>query len=242
MVQPRILYVTLSTINKGIAATIAALVLLAGHVSAEPARIVALGDSLVQGFGLFQEDGLVPQLNRWLEREGIDAVVENAGVSGDTTAGGAARIDWTLESDPDALIVLLGGNDLLRGIDPGDSRQNLDHILNTATARGVSVLLIGHEAPPNFGLEYKREFESIFLDLAGKYDIALFEKIFAPLDVAGDRSAARLKYMQADGLHPNRDGVVLITGELGPFVAELVAGHTGQERGQTPESGSNGDG
>ena len=222
--------------------TIAALVLFAGHLSAEPARIVALGNSLVQGFGLYQDDGLVPQLNRWLEREGIDAVIENAGVSGDTTAGGAARIDWTLQSDPDALIVLLGGNDLLRGIDPGESRQNLDHILDTATERGVAVLLIGHEAPPNFGLEYKRDFESIFHDLAGKYGIALFERIFAPLDIAGDRSAARLKYMQSDGLHPNRDGVALIVAELGPFVAELVTGRSGRGDGQNLESGNTGDG
>ena len=199
------------------------LAVAAGAASAEPARIVAFGDSLVQGFGLAHGEGLVPQLNAWLQSAGINAMVENAGVSGDTTAGGAARIDWTLESDPDALIVLFGGNDLLRGIDPAESRRNLDLILGTAVDRGIKVLLVGHEAPPNFGPEYKRDFEAIYPDLAELHGVALFARVFGPLDALGDRSEVRLNYMQADGLHPNSKGVAAIVKELGPLVADLAA-------------------
>ena len=200
-----------------------AMAVAAGAASAEPARIVAFGDSLVQGFGLAHGEGLVPQLNAWLQSAGGDAVVENAGVSGDTTAGGAARIDWTLESDPDALIVLFGGNDLLRGIDPEESRRNLDLILGTAVGRGIKVLLVGHEAPPNFGPEYKRDFEAIYPNLAELHGVALFARVFGPLDALGDRDEVRLNYMQADGLHPNSEGIAVIVEELGPLVADLVS-------------------
>lgn len=209
-------------LNKASAGIFVALTVAVGSASAEPVRIVAFGDSLVQGFGLAHGQGLVPQLNAWLQSAGVDASVENAGVSGDTTAGGAARVDWTLESDPDALIVLFGGNDLLRGIDPAESRRNLDHIVGTAVARGIKVLLIGHEAPPNFGPEYKRDFEAIYPELAELHGVALFAKVFDPLDALGDRAEVRLNYMQSDGLHPNSEGVAVIVEKLGPLVADLV--------------------
>lgn len=125
--------------------------LLASPVIAEPVTIAALGDSLTQGFGLPPEDGLVPQLQRWLEANGAEVTLINAGVSGDTTAGGLARIDWTLTDEVDALIVALGGNDVLRGIAPEAVRANLDGILTKATARDLPVLLVGTEAPQNFG-------------------------------------------------------------------------------------------
>ena len=211
------------SLHKASAGIFVAMAVAACTVSAEPARIVAFGDSLVQGFGLAHGEGLVPQLNAWLQSAGVDALVENAGVSGDTTAGGAARIDWTLESDPDALIVLFGGNDLLRGIDPAESRRNLDLILGTAVARGIRVLLVGHEAPPNFGPEYKRDFEAIYPDLAELHGVALFARVFGPLDALGDRAEVRLNYMQADGLHPNSNGIAAIVEELGPLVADLAA-------------------
>ena len=211
------------SLHKASVGIFVALAVAAGGASAEPAKIVAFGDSLVQGFGLAHGEGLVPQLNAWLQSAGINAMVENAGVSGDTTAGGAARIDWTLESDPDALIVLFGGNDLLRGIDPAESRRNLDLILGTAVARGIKVLLVGHEAPPNFGPEYKRDFEAIYPDLAELHGVALFARVFGPLDALGDRAEVRLNYMQADGLHPNSRGVAAIVEELGPLVADLAA-------------------
>ncbi|MFV2038161.1 MAG: GDSL-type esterase/lipase family protein, partial [Paracoccaceae bacterium] len=124
-----------------------------GPTTAEPVTIAALGDSLVQGYGLARDLGFVPQLQRWLDNQGLAVVVINAGVSGDTTAGGRARIGWTLGADIDALIVSLGANDALRGVDPAASKANLDAILATATARAVPVLLVGIQAPGNFGPE-----------------------------------------------------------------------------------------
>lgn len=114
---------------------------------ADEVVIAALGDSLTQGYGLVQEDGFVPQLQAWLAEQGADVTIINAGVSGDTTAGGLSRVDWTLTPDVDALIVALGGNDLLRGIAPEVSRANLQGILSAAAANSVPVLLVGMQAP-----------------------------------------------------------------------------------------------
>ncbi len=189
---------------------------------AEPVRVTVFGDSLVQGYGLPHEDGLVPQLERWLQDREVDAALFNAGVSGDTTAGGLARLDWTLADRPEAVVILFGGNDLLRGLDPESSRRNFGAIVDGAIASGMEVLLIGHEAPSNFGLDYKRDFEAIFAGLAASRDILLFERYFSPLDDLGERDEVRRRYMQADGLHPNADGVAEIVGKLGPIVAELV--------------------
>lgn len=181
-----------------------------------------MGDSLVQGFGLQPEQGFVPQLERWLQASGEDAKVQNAGVSGDTTAGGLARIEWTLASEPDALIIILGGNDLLRGILPEHSRENLDGVLDAASNRGLPVLFAGHEAPSNYGPEYKEEFEAIYPELAEKHGAALYPRFFAALDAEGGRNEARRKYMQDDGIHPNSEGVALIVSSIGPLVIELI--------------------
>lgn len=187
--------------------------------------VAALGDSLTQGYGLPPEDGFVPQLERYLSEAGISATVLNAGVSGDTTAGGLSRIDWTLTPDVDALIVALGGNDLLRGIAPETARANLAGILDRASARGLPVLLIGLEAPSNYGPDYKAAFDAIYPDLAAEYDALHVESFLAPLIAAtgGDRAAALARYMQPDGIHPNAAGVAVIVGAIGPAVAELVA-------------------
>ena len=195
---------------------------LIGSAAAETVTVAAFGDSLVHGFGLNPEDGFVPQLNRWLTGSGADAVVVNAGVSGETTAGGLARIDWTLGSDPDALIVALGGNDVLRGLFPEQSRSNLDGILARTAAAGLPVLVIGQEAPDNFGPDYKEKFESIYPELAEKYETLLFGRFFAPLDRQGDRKFVREQYFQDDGLHPNADGVAIIVAAIGPSVLELI--------------------
>ena len=118
--------------------------------AAEPVTIAALGDSLTQGFGLVPEAGFVPQLEAWLKDAGADVALINAGVSGDTTAGGLSRVGWTLTPEVDAMIVALGGNDLLRGIDPAASRANLDGILAAAAEADVPVLLVGIESPQRF--------------------------------------------------------------------------------------------
>ena len=124
--------------------------------------IAALGDSLTQGFGLVQEDGFVPQMQTWLSRQGIDARLINAGVSGDTTAGGLSRVAWTLTPEVDAMIVALGGNDFLRGFAPDVSRANLEGILQAADAAEVEVLLVGMQAPGNYGPDYKLAFDAIY--------------------------------------------------------------------------------
>ncbi|RVT87386.1 arylesterase [Rhodobacteraceae bacterium CCMM004] len=189
---------------------------------AETVTVAALGDSLTQGYGLAVEDGFVPQLEAWLEGQGADVDVTNAGVSGDTTAGGLSRIDWTLTPDVDALIVALGGNDLLRGIDPAASRANLDGILSHADAAKVPVLLVGMQAPGNYGPDYKASFDAMYPELATQYGALHAESFLAGLEALENRSAAVAAYMQPDGIHPNADGVALIVEALGPVVLELV--------------------
>jgi acyl-CoA thioesterase-1 len=202
-----------------------ALILLAvpGLASAEEIVVAALGDSLTQGYGLPEADGFVPQLQAWLDLQGADVRLINAGVSGDTTAGGLSRVAWTLTPEVDAMIVNLGGNDLLRGLDPAMSRSNIDGILQAAQAADVEVLLVGMQAPGNFGPDYKQAFDSIYPELAAQYDTLLVADFFAGFGTAeGDLAAARA-YMQPDGIHPNAEGVGRIVEAIGPMVLNLVA-------------------
>jgi acyl-CoA thioesterase-1 len=186
----------------------------------EPVTVLALGDSLTQGYGLPQEDGLVPQLRRWLDERDIAAEIVNGGVSGDTTAGGAARVGWSLGGDVDAMIVALGGNDLLRGIDPAVSRANLETILTEAEARDVEVLLVGMRAPGNYGAGFKAAFDAMYPELAEAHGTLYAPDFFAGLG-AGDPAALR-RFFQDDGIHPNAMGVARIVSALGPHVAELI--------------------
>lgn len=193
-----------------------------GMLAAEEVVIAALGDSLTQGYGLVTEDGFVPQLQTWLQAQGADVRLINAGVSGDTTAGGLSRAAWTMTPDVDAMIVALGGNDLLRGIDPSVSRANLDGILQAAAEADVAVLLVGMQAPGNYGPEYKAAFDTIYPDLAETYETLLAPSFFAGISAENDLAEARA-YMQADGIHPNAEGVIKIVAELGPDVLDLIA-------------------
>ena len=188
---------------------------------ADPVRVLALGDSLTQGYGLIEMQGFVPQLDAWLEAQGAEVDIINGGVSGDTTAGGAARVDWSLTPDVDAMIVTLGGNDMLRGLDPAQARANLSKILDAAATRDMPVLLVGMPAPRNYGPDYKAEFDAIYPALAQDYGVLLFEDFFAGLG-AGDPAALQ-KYFQPDGIHPNAEGVVRIVEALGPKVLDLIA-------------------
>ena len=190
---------------------------------AEPVTIAALGDSLTQGYGLPPEDGFVPQLQAWLDTKGADAIVLNAGVSGDTTAGGLARTDWTLTPDVDALIVTLGGNDMLRGLPPDEARSNLAGILDKAGARGLPVLLAGMKAPGNFGADYKAAFDAIYPDLAQRYGAIPFDDFLGPVQAALAAGAASADLVQDDGIHPTRAGVALIVDGIGPTVLDLIA-------------------
>ena len=177
---------------------------------------MALGDSLTHGYGLDPAEGFVPQLQAWLRTHGAaDVTVVNAGVSGDTTAGGLARLDWSLAGGGDALIVALGGNDLLRGVDPAASRANLDAILTRAGERGLPVLLSGMRAPLNYGPDYKAAFDAMYPDLAAAHG-ALYDPFFLE-GVAEDRSL-----WQADGIHPNAAGVAVIVARIGPLALALA--------------------
>ena len=189
-------------------------------VSADQITIAALGDSLTQGYGLPPAQGFVPQLQDWLRAEGLEVEVLNAGVSGDTTAGGLARIDWTLTPEVDALIVALGGNDLLRGIDPATSRANLSGILERAG--GLPVLLVGMEAPGNYGPEFKQAFDAMYPELAEQFGATLAPSFFEGFEMEEADLAAARDLMQADGIHPNAEGVARIVEALGPRVLALV--------------------
>lgn len=205
---------------RGTGKAVAAGCALMSPALAEPVTIAALGDSLTQGYGLPAQQGLVPQLQGWLRAAGADVIVINAGVSGDTTAGGLSRVAWTLTPDVDAMIVALGGNDLLRGIDPAVSRANLDGILAAGQAAGVQMLLVGMESLGNYGPDYKAAFDSMYPELAASYDVPLAPPFFAALTTTGPAGTTGL--MQADGIHPNAAGVTLIVQALGPRVLPLV--------------------
>ena len=210
----------------GVAALIGKLLIatpaLAGAHSTTGPVIVAMGDSLTQGYGLLEDDGFVPQLRGWLAANGVEEFrVINAGVSGDTTAGGLSRAAWTLTPDVDGMIVALGGNDLLRGIDPAVTRSNIDGILAEAQKAGVAVLLVGMQAPGNYGPEFKRDFEAIWPDMAAKYDTLLVESFFVGLGENADPAQMR-DLFQPDGIHPNAEGVRRIVEGLGPHVLELI--------------------
>jgi acyl-CoA thioesterase I len=181
-----------------------------------PVKIVALGDSLTAGYGLPDKDGFVPRLQAALAAKGVAATVANAGVSGDTAADGLARLDWSVPVGTDAVIVELGANDMLRGIKPEITRHALDTILHRLTARHIAVLLCGMRAAPNLGAEYDQAFERIFPELAAKYGV-LFYPFFL------DGVAANLSLTQADGMHPDAQGVGVIVERILPKVEELIA-------------------
>ncbi len=202
---------------------LAALLLVPLAAGAAPKDLVAFGDSLTAGYGLAPEEGFVPQLQRWLDARGEEVTVQNAGVSGDTTAGGLARIDWTLAAPVDAMIVTLGGNDLLRGIPPQEARANLDAILTRADDKGIPVLLVPMQAPGNYGPDYKADFDAIYAGLAESHGALLAEPFLAPILALPDRQQALADYVQPDGIHPNAAGVALVVEALGPKVLELLA-------------------
>jgi len=201
----------------------AALLMTTGLAHAESVTIAALGDSLTAGYGLAQGDGFVPQLQGWLQAQGADVVVMNAGVSGDTTAGGLSRAAWTLTPDVDAMIVALGGNDFLRGLDPAVSKANLDGILAAGQDAGVDMLLVGLSVGSNYGLDYKQEFEGMYRDLAVKYDVPLYPDFASGLRAASGMQEGMSEFLQPDGIHPNTEGVSVIVAAMGPAVLKLIA-------------------
>lgn len=183
---------------------------------AEPVRILALGDSLTAGYNLAAQEAFPAQLEKALRDAGYDVAVINAGVSGDTSAGGLARLDWVLsESSPDLAIVELGANDGLRGLDPAHTGANLTAIIERLRRDGVRILLAGMKAPPNLGAEYAAEFESVYAELAGHPGVALYPFFL-------DGVAANPGLNQKDGIHPTARGIEVIVERILPYVTRML--------------------
>ncbi len=180
-----------------------------------PVRILMLGDSLTAGSGLAARDALPARLEAALRALGVDARVINAGVSGDTTGGGLARIEWALADDPHAVVVALGANDGLRAIDPAVTRTNLDRLLGLLAERGLPVLLAGMVAPPNLGPDYAARFDPVYPELAARHRAILY-----PFLLDGAATVAALN--QEDGIHPNEAGVEVIAKRMIPSVLCLI--------------------
>lgn len=177
--------------------------------------IVVLGDSLTAGYGLAPQASFPAQLEDALQRHQHRVRVINAGVSGDTTAGGLARLDWALADHPDLMIIELGANDALRGLSPDQTRQNLNSLLYRLQEKGVPVLLTGMKAPRNLGEEYYTNFDRIYPELALQHSLA-----FYPFFLEG--VAGEVGLNQADGIHPNGAGVDVIVRKIRPFVEETL--------------------
>jgi acyl-CoA thioesterase-1 len=190
---------------------------------AEPVTILALGDSLTQGYGLPEEAGLVPQLEGWLRARGAEVELVNAGVSGDTTAGGLSRVDWSLTEEIDGVIVALGGNDLLRGLPINTVEANLEQIIDKIEAKNLPILLVGYRATANYGPEYKAAFDEMYPRLAERNDLMFFPYVFRGMAQAeAEGQVTRGQVFQPDGIHPNATGVKLNVEAMGPYVMDLV--------------------
>jgi acyl-CoA thioesterase-1 len=188
---------------------------LAARAQGAP-RVLMLGDSLTAGYGLQPDQALPVRLEAWLKQQGRAVTMLNAGVSGDTSAGGRARLGWAMADRPTHAIVALGANDALRGLDPRDTEANLDAVLAELKAKKVPVLLLGMVAPPNLGSAYADQFNPLYARLAARHGALLYPFI---LDgVAMDRSLN-----QGDGIHPNPKGVDVLAARIGPWVEKLVA-------------------
>ena len=199
---------------------LAALLVLAASTvfaRAEPLHVVAFGDSLSAGLGLPVDQAFPARLEAALKARGLDVAIDNAGVSGDTAADGLARIDWSVPVGTKAVLLELGANDMLRGMDPAGTRQALDEAIGRLKARGIAVMLLGMRAAPNFGADYQKAFDELYGALAAKYGVALYP--FYLDGVAGDASLN-----QADGIHPNAKGVDIIVGKLVEPVETFLKG------------------
>ena len=193
----------------------ALLTLASGPACAAPIKILAFGTSLTQGYGLPPGTEYTAVLQENLKAAGIDAKIINAGVSGDTSADGLSRLDWSLADKPQAAIVEMGSNDALRGLAPAQTEKNLNAILTKLKAAHVAVLLCGMHAPRNLGPEYAAQFDAIYPRLAKQYGVLFYPFIL-------DGVALNPKLNQADGIHPNPAGVKIIVSRILPYVQQLI--------------------
>jgi acyl-CoA thioesterase-1 len=199
------------------ALVVAALAAAGAAATAErPVKVVALGDSLMAGYQIVASAAFPAQLETALKAKGRNVEIVNAGVSGDTASGGLARLDWSVPDDTDAVIVGLGANDMLRGIDPKVTRAALDQIVTRLKQRGIAVLLCGMRAAPNYGPEYEKAFNAIYPELASTHGV-----VFYPFFLDGIAADATLN--QRDGIHPTAAGIETIVTRIMPRVEELIA-------------------
>jgi len=190
-------------------------------VPAKPIKMVVLGDSLSAGLGLPAPAAFPARLQKTLKNNGIEVDMINAGVSGDTTSGGRDRLDWSVPEGTEAVILELGANDALRGVDPKVTRSALTDILTRLKARGIAVLLCGMYAPPNYGSDYAARFNAIYPELAKSFGVPLY-----PFFLEGVATEARLN--QADGMHPTAEGVDTIVKNILPTVQAFLGAISGQ--------------
>lgn len=186
-----------------------------------PVKMVVLGDSLSAGLGLSAPAAFPARLQKALQSKGIEVDMINAGVSGDTSSGGRDRLDWSVPEGTQAVILELGANDALRGVDPKVTRSALTDILTRLKARGIAVLLCGMYAPPNYGADYSARFNAIYPDIAKQFGVPLY-----PFFLEGVATEARLN--QPDGLHPTAEGIDVIVKNILPTVEAFLGGITGQ--------------
>jgi len=181
--------------------------------------ILAMGDSLMAGYNLPPGTSFPAQLEKWLNDQGVEVTVLNSGVSGDTTSGALSRLEWALASVPggvpDLLILEFGANDMLRGIDPAVTRENMDAILEILSGKNIPVLVMGMQAAPNMGPDYEREFNAIFPELAEKYGADLY-----PFYLEGVAAIPELNL--EDGIHPNEEGIGIMVATAGPVILEMI--------------------
>jgi acyl-CoA thioesterase I len=182
---------------------------------AQACRLAVLGDSLAAGYGVAETEAFPVRLEQALKAHGVDCAVLNAGVSGDTSAGGLARLDWVLADQPTHLLVELGGNDALRTLPVEELRENINQIIETAKGRGVQVILAGMLAPPNLGRSYTEDFKRVYLDLARAHDVPLYPFFL-------DGVVLQDGLMQPDGIHPNARGVDVIVERITPLLASVL--------------------
>ena len=203
--------------------TIATIASAQAQPAAKPIKLVVLGDSLSAGLGLPAQEAFPAKLQKALQAKGIDIDMVNAGVSGDTSSGGRDRLDWSVAEGTEGVIVELGANDALRGIDPDLTRAALTDIVTRLKARKIPVMLCGMMAPPNYGADYAARFNSIYPDLAKQFDLRLYPFFL-------DGVAADAKLNQADGIHPTAEGVDIIVNNMLPTAEAFLRTISEQRR------------
>ena len=189
---------------------------LAGAASTQPLQIVGFGDSLMAGYGLSPGESFPEKLETALRERGHDVVIANAGVSGDTTSGGLARLDWSVPDGTDLVILELGANDMLRGLPPSVTRGNLSRMIEMLKARGIGVLLAGMRAAPNLGPYYQAEFDAIYPELAAEHELPLY-----PFFLEG--VAAQADLLLPDGMHPSAGGVDVMVANFLPAIEAVIS-------------------